>query len=406
MNNISDTQPQIPCLNIAFESAAYQENIYQHYADFHANTPVFTTKGGAVYLTRFADCLHLLKDPGFTRRPESGSSAFSNENRQQNSFESMLNDWMVFQDPPQHTRLREQLNKIFIPARIYAMEGDIRRTVVSLLTLLPSNEPVEFVNRFAYLMPISVICAMLQVEEDNHEQFRLWSRDLTFALNTGADEDIAAGLGAVQALKAYFMSHLAGSANHDKDDILNALLQARDDGELTLEESANICVFMIWTGHETTKHLIANGLLLMLQNPAQMELLRSKPELLDGTIEEVLRYDSPIQKISRWTRSDSLLGGYLVPANSLVTAILGAANRDPEEFERPDAFLIERTHNRHLAFGKGIHHCLGIHLARFEAKIAYKEILGRYRNIALGDYQWRNLSAFRNLEKLELILEK
>ena len=405
MNKITSTPLQIPSLKVAFETADYQKNIYQYFADFHASTPVFSTPDGVIYLTRFADCQNLLKGKHFSRRPVTGPSVFSNEAREQNAFEEILNDWMVYQDPPQHTRLRTQLNQIFLPTRISIMEDDIRSIATSLLNEFRDNETIEFVSRFAYLMPISVICAMLHVDEKDYEQFRLWSRDLTAALNTGSDEDIALGIAAANALKDYFMRHLDQKFERGGDDILNALLKATDARELSLEEAANVCVFMIWAGHETTKLLIANGLLLLIQHPEQLQKLRARPELLNSAIEEMLRYESPIQKISRWTREDTMFSDYLVPANTLVTAILGAAHRDPDEFDQPHRFLIERIPNRHLAFGSGIHHCLGVYLARLEARIAFEEILKRCRNISLVDYHWRPLSAFRSLDKLELIIE-
>ncbi len=178
-----------------------------------------------------------------------------------------------------------------------------------------------------------------------------------------------------------------------------------DSGDLTLDEVINICTFMLWAGHETTKHLVSNGLFSLLQNPMQMQLLKSDFNLLDSAVEEMLRVESPVQKISRWVREDTYFGDYLIPGNQLVTVLIGTANRDPAVFDRPNDFLIERSPNRHIAFGKGIHHCLGASLARFEAKIAAQEILNRYNKITLIDYQWRNYSAFRSLDHLTLRLE-
>ncbi len=396
----------IPCLDIDFESTDYQENLYRYYGDFLKHTPVFTTQEGSFYLTRFADCDILLKEPRFTRRPKTGPSVFSKEEREPNNFEAMLNDWMVFQDPPHHTRLRSSLNSIFTPKRIYAMESDIHQIARSLLDTIPCNQPVDFVGQFAYLLPLSVICLMLGIEQADYKKFSVWSNRLTSALNTGSGDDMLHAVEAAAELKNYFKDHVGNSEPHgSKDTIFKALLEALGSGGLTVDEVINICTFMLWAGHETTKHLVSNGLFSLLQNPMQMQLLKSDFNLLDSAVEEMLRVESPVQKISRWVREDTYFGDYLIPGNQLVTVLIGTANRDPAVFDRPNEFLIERSPNRHIAFGKGIHHCLGASLARFEAKIAAQEILNRYNKITLIDYQWRNYSAFRSLDHLTLRLE-
>ena len=178
-----------------------------------------------------------------------------------------------------------------------------------------------------------------------------------------------------------------------------------DGSSLTLDEWFYGCIFLLWAGHETTKNLLSSGLLLMAQHPDQWHFLKQQPDVLPLAIEEMLRCDSPTQKVSRWTTVPTVFGNYRVPPNTLVTTLIGAANRDPLVFERAQHFDVQRGKNRHLAFGAGIHHCLGAPLARLEAKVAFALMLPRLKKLELLSHQWRPYSAFRSLGQLDVRLE-
>ncbi len=405
-SSVTTTLDSAPVLDIPFETAAYQTTLYDRYAAMRETGAVVVTPQGGTYLTRFADCQRLLQDTAFVRRPPGTASAFSTDDRPANSFERMLDDWLVYQDPPRHNHFLRQVAPSFSPRLIRALEPRIRELAATLCAGLPSGQAIDFVGSFAYRLPVTVICDLLSVPVEMTADFQSWSRAITTAINTGVATDTDQATGAVEALQGYFTAHIAQAPDHDPNTPLGGLMAALASGALKRDEVVNFCISLLWAGHETTKNLLANGLLLLIRHPEAAALLRGNrnPALLNSAIEEMLRYDSPIQKISRWTSTDVELGACIIPTGTLVTALLGSANHDPQVFPAAESFLVDRAANAHLAFGRGIHHCLGAGLARLEARIAFETMLDNFTDIELVHHEWLPLSAFRGLKNLSVCL--
>jgi pimeloyl-[acyl-carrier protein] synthase len=384
-----------------FSADAYQARLYENYRDFLENSPVFVSDEGVVYLSRYKDCVSLLGSPGFFRMPPRGSGPFPGSEHSPTLLETMIGHWMVFMDPPRHDLVRKAFMAAFTARAVTDLEPLIREQVRQLLQSWPPDGNIEFVREFAFLLPVRVIALMLGVPLQDVPRFHEWAAVLTEALDTGTESALRQGEGAAASLKDYFSTLIRQRKELSPDCLINTV--AERNGKLLSEEEFLFgCAFLLWAGHETTKNLLANGLFLLAQHPAQLSRLQQEPGLLASAVEEMLRFESPVQKISRWTHQDAQFGEYVVPANTLVTALIGAAHRDSRAFDNPDRFDITRTKNRHIAFGTGVHHCLGALLARTEARIGFGELLPRLRRLELIDYQWRNFSAFRSLDALNL----
>jgi cytochrome P450 len=268
---------------------------------------------------------------------------------------------------------------------------------------------MDLISELAYPLPVTVICEMLGVPEGDRDNMRRWSDDIARsldALGLPSDREIVKrGRAARHALGEYFRGLLPERRRHPRADLLSLLLAAEQQGDrLTEDELLATCVLIFIAGHETTVNLIGNGVLALLQHPRQLMALRENPHLLPGTVEELLRYDSPVQRTARVTKSEVPLGGKTIPRHALVVAAIGAANRDPERFPEPDRLDILRHDKDHIAFGFGIHFCLGAPLARIEAEVALGTLLRRMPRLALATHapQWRESSTLRGLRELPL----
>lgn len=384
-----------------FSSHEYQAMLYEYYKSYLHDTPVFCSEDGSVYVTRYADCLQLLNSPSCKREAPNGGGPFNPSATPSSALEKMIRHWMVFMDPPRHDLVRKAFASAFLAKPISRMEPMIRARVRQLLELWPATGNVDVIQKLAFPLPVMVIADILGVPEQDGMRFQSWALQLTEALDTADEVSIHRGKDVALELKAYF-EHLIAARNKLPEHCLINTVENATDCKLTAEEYVYGYAFLLWAGHETTKNLIANGILTLIQHPAQLAKLQQDPALLESAIEEILRYECPVQKLSRWTHEDVSFGEYLVPAGTLVTALIGAANRDPATFEHPDQLDITRSKNRHIAFGTGIHHCLGALLARTEARIVLGELLPGLQHLTVTDYQWRNFSAFRSLERLNL----
>lgn len=389
-------------VNPDFSSQLFQENLYQHYRNYLQATPVFCSDEGVIYLTRYSDCLELLSNQRFRRLPSAtGSSPFSDAQRIQTPLDEMISQWMIFMDPPRHDLVRRGFMQPFGAKAIKQLEPTIQAYVRQLLNAFPSNEEVEFLQSFAYTLPILVIAKILGVPETDIDIFRSWSLLLTQSLDSGSEEDIRKGAEVALLFKDYFKKLLSERHNLSPDSLINTLSDNQSIN-LSADELLYGYVFLLWAGHETTKNLIANGMQLLAEHPAQLLRLQQQPDLIDNAIDEMLRFDSPLQKISRWSHEDIKFGEYFIPRGSMLTALIGAANRDESVFNEPDKFDIGRLKNRHIAFGSGIHHCLGAILAKTEARVAFSEIVPRLLSLEPAQHTWRTFSAFRSMEQLSI----
>jgi cytochrome P450 len=319
-----------------------------------------------------------------------------------------LDATMLFKDPPNHSRLRSLANQAFTPKRVKDLEPRIDQIANELIDRVQEKGEMELIADYAMPLPIIVIAEMLGVPAKDRDTFRRWSNDLITGTDMvrGTDERRRKQHEAIASLMGYFARLISDRRGYPRDDIISAMIEAHDEGgRMTEEELLGTCILLLVAGHETTVNLFGNGLLALLRHPDQRALLKEQPELLPSAIEEMLRYESPVQRGTfRVTIGPVELGGKTLGPGEQVSAVLGAANRDPDQFPDADRFDIARTPNRHLAFGLGIHFCLGSALARTEARIGFSRLFERLPDLRLANDSpdWNQNTLIRGLHTLPL----
>jgi cytochrome P450 len=266
---------------------------------------------------------------------------------------------------------------------------------------------MDVIRDLAYPVPVIVIAEMLGIPTKEREQFKRWSDDAVRALSASSLNDFILARDAFRALRAYFEGVAEERRREPREDLLSALLVAEEAGDkLSMDEVFSICILLLVAGNETTTNLIGNGVFALLQHPDQLELLRRDPGLIESAVEEMLRYESPVQATSRFVLERVELDGHVIESGQQAIVLIGAANRDPEQFADPDRLDITRQDNRHLAFGQGIHYCLGAPLARLESQVALLALTERFPKMRLAPerHQWRDNLILRGLERLPITL--
>ncbi|HEX6676678.1 MAG TPA: cytochrome P450 [Actinomycetes bacterium] len=382
------------------------EDPYPLYARLRSEDPVHRSEIGFWVLTRHADVLALLRDPRTSRDPRSSERVEllrASVEVGQLLDEEEAAPSMLFVDPPDHTRLRTLVNKAFTPAAVERLRSRVEEIVDGLLDRVAGAGAMDVVEDLAYPLPVTVICEMFGVPEADWDRFRTWSRGLVRLLDPLVAEDaFEQALEARRGLRGYLRELIAERRAHPADDLLTALIAAEDQGQALSEpELVSMCVLLLVAGHETTVNLIANGTIALLRHPRALARLKADPSLAGGAVEELLRYDSPVQFTSRHALADFEIDGRPVRTGETVVGVLGAANRDPAQFADPDELDLARKPNRHVAFGGGIHFCLGAPLARVEAATAIPAMLERCPNIELaGTPVRRDTVTLRGLSSL------
>lgn len=304
-------------------------------------------------------------------------------------------EWFVFFDPPRHTKLRALISKAFTPRTIANLEPRIRELSRQLLDEAIERGEMDLAADFSIPLPMLVIAEMIGVPAEDWSRYKRWSDVILKLANTfSGDEETAATLNEYRAvtaeMRAFLPDLIAQRLADHRDDLLTRLVEAEVDGDrLTQDEVLGFVQLLLVGGQETTANLINNAILCFIENPSQLARLQASPDLLPSAIEEVLRYRSPVQWMPRATRRDVELHGQVIPAGKLVLPMIGSANRDPKQFAEADRFDIGRDPNLHIAFGHGIHSCLGGPLARLEARIALADFLKRVQGFELAsDEPW------------------
>jgi len=320
---------------------------------------------------------------------------------------ALLDATMLNMDPPDHTRLRNLANQAFSLKAIQAMEPRIGELADGLIDNLLAEGGGDFVGGFALPLPVLVICEMMGIPFEDRDRLLAWTLRILTGLDSASRDDdaINARQEAFHAMLGYFEHLVATRRDAPRDDFITSLIYARDqEDQLSHQELLTMCAFLMVVGHETTVNHFSSGLFTLLRHPAQFELLRTQREFLGSAIEEMLRYEAPIQRATfRITMASCEIGGKFLDAGEQIGALIGAANRDPTEFSEPDRFDIRRTQNRHLAFGSGIHHCLGATLARTESRIGFSRLLDRLPVTHLaGTPVWKKTTLVRGLQSLPL----
>ncbi len=317
---------------------------------------------------------------------------------------------LIHSDPPDHTRIRALVNKVFTTQAMECLRPRIHSIVNQLLDAVSEAGKMDVIRDFAYPLPVAIISEILGVSTEDHDQFKYWSDGISGLTATGCStpENLERGLPSLHHLREYLGRLIAQRRKQPKDDLISVLVAVEDQGDrLSEDELLTTYQTLITAGFETTMNLIGNGLLSLLRNPEQLQLLKDNPDLVDGAIEEMLRYESPFQRNWRVATVDLELEGKSIRAGQLVAQMLGAANRDPAQFPDPDRFDITRQPNRHIAFGYGIHFCVGAPLARLEASIAFNTLLRRLPELRLGSdvIEWRKEIVFRGLKSLPVLFD-
>ena len=314
---------------------------------------------------------------------------------------------MLDLDPPDHTRLRALVHKAFTPRLVEQLRQRIQSLADQLLDRAANRGELELVSGYALPIPATVIADLLGVPSADRDQFHRWTNRLVSVSSGG---DLLKALPSLLLFKYYLERLIARRRLEPRDDLISALVQAEEAGDrLNGDELISMMLLLLVAGHETTVNLIANGMLALLQQPDQLQRLRQEPELLvQGTaVEELLRYTSPVQIATERYAVESLqFSGRTIPAGALVLCVIGSANHDPNLFAQPEQVDLARTPNPHLAFGQGIHYCLGAPLARLEARIAFETLLQRFSAVEFAvpseSLTWRRGIFLRGVERLPL----
>lgn len=388
-------------------------NPYPFYARLRSEDPVhWDEELGFWVLTRYADIVSVYHDSRFSRAHGLRRGYERLPQEEQVLAEPVYRAFsktMFYSDPPYHTRLRGLVNSAFTPTAIEQMRPFVQKTVDSLLDAVQANGRIDIIHDFAYPLPILVIARMLGLPAEDRVLFKKWSDDL-FAILGSVPHSPALMEGAAKSLRAlteYITALSDDRRAHPQNDLLTGLVEAVQEGErLTQDELVSNVIILLSAGHETTSNLIGNGLLALLQHPDQLQKLREEPEWIASAIEEMMRYDNPVQISYRSAAEDVEIGGKLIRKGDLVNSILAAGNRDPERFTEPDRFDITRDEGRQLGLGLGIHFCLGAPLVRLEAQVAFTTILRRFPNLSLATNQleWQEHPIFRGVKSLPVVV--
>ncbi|QRK13478.1 cytochrome P450 [Archangium violaceum] len=363
--------------------------------DPNLNIPVWVA-------TRYKDVVDLVRDPRFTKDMRKLPDGSPSKLRRIDSME-VINRHMLSSDPPDHTRLRTIVSKAFTPRRVEELRPRVTAITHELLDAARARGEVDLLDAFAFPLPITVIAELLGVPVEDRDQFREWTTTIITPPPNGDFEPLQkAGMQFIQ----YFQGLLARRRADPRDDLLTALMSAEEQGDrLSPQELISMLFLLLVAGHETTVNLIGNGVWALLRNPEQLERLRANPALIESAVEEMLRYRSPVETTTqRWATQDIEFRGQVIPAGESVMGSLLAANHDPEQFPEPEKFDITREPNRHVAFGFGIHFCLGAPLARLEGAIAINLLLERMPRLRFAvepsALRWRDGILVHGLQRL------
>ncbi|MFE9673027.1 cytochrome P450 [Streptomyces sp. NPDC006259] len=401
---------------------------YALYSDMRAEGVVHTIREPnglhRRLVLRYAEARDVMNDSRFAKDPglawdqlrEAGYVKGERDNRADYLYH------LVNTDPPDHTRLRKLISKAFTNRRMEAMRPRVREIAEQLLDGLAGQRTVDLIESYAHPLATTVICEILGVPNADRENFRIWATAMLTAPDAVVDGALTPQEG-YAAMQSFFTELLARRREELKDlaetdvdtsdqqpDVITGLIVARDEGNrLTEIEVVSTAMLLLSAGQEPTVNLIANGTLTLFDNPEQFALLRAKPDLVASAVEEFLRYDPPVElSTMRVSTEDVEVAGTVIPAGSVVTVSIASTSRDERQFDNPDQLDITRTDNPHLAFGFGLHHCLGAPLARLEGQEAIAALVDRYPNISLAgtrdDLRWRPTRIMRGLVELPVEL--
>ena len=393
---------------------------YPAYERLRALDPVLWVPGifgiGAWVVTEHATCNAVLRDKRFGKQANKvlPPEAIALIPQEAAAIVERRKHSMLFRDPPDHTRLRGLVNQAFTPRTVEQLRPHIAEIAGQLVDALEGklragDGSVDLIRELAFPLPIIVIAELLGVPPEDRDRFKQWSTVLTQGLNPGAGADVFKRVGAAaRELDDYLAVVIDARRREPRADLISELVRVHEGTDrLSIDELTATCRLILTAGHETTVNLIGNGTLALLRNEAQRDLLAGDPSLLQGAVEEMLRFDSPVQMTSRFAYEDCHIGGKDVPRGAMMLLLLGAANRDPGVFPEPQRFDVRRENaHANIAFGAGIHYCLGAPLARVEGEVAFAALLSRLPRLALAGgappLEWRENVVLRGLRALHV----
>lgn len=370
------------------------------------------------FLTRYEDVAAVMKDNRFmvgqvssfsTRLSVDGATPEQVRQARESldKIEGWLQTFLLFTDPPAHTRLRALISKAFTPRSVEQLAPVIQARVDRLLDALETGQAVNLMEAVAVPLPVMTIADFLGSRPDDYRELQGWSHDLASFLGNDVltPAHVERSLQSLEGMAAYFSGLMEERRREPQDDLMSRLLQAKHEGStLTDDEILSMCILLFGAGHDTTTNFIANGLLALLQHPKERAKMFESNQL-DAGVEEVLRYDGPSLIASRSVREDLEFGGKLLRQGQSVNLCIGAANRDPAQFSEPDRFSLDRGDAAHIAFGRGLHFCVGSFLAKLEARTVFRSVFQRWPSARLVDRPERIPTlAFRRLRELRVEL--
>jgi cytochrome P450 len=384
----------------------FRRNPYSFYQPLRMSPPpVLRFFIPVAIISRYADVFAALRD-------QNRFSSIPVRNRMTMATAEIFGDApsIVSSDPPIHTRLRKLVSRDFTPRAIREMEARVRALTNGLLDEVAEKRQFDLVADFAIPLPVRIIASILGIPGERYETFKRWSDTLIELTSLPPGTPIADSVRInLTEMRAYFAEEIERRRRHPGADLMSSLVSAHEDTEmLSAGELMQFLVILLIAGNETTTNLIGNGMLALKNHPEQLQLLRRDPTLLPRAIEEMLRYDSPVQSVFRTAKEDSEIGGTLIEKGSGIFLMLASANRDAAKFERPDVFDITRVDNDHLSFGEGIHYCLGAPLARLEATVAFGTMLNRFPQLHIDGHpklDYKTSFFVRSLHSLPMIAE-
>ena len=389
---------------------AFRANPYPFYDILREKAPVYFSPLESVVLSRYDDIARTLRSNDFSRDIEKNANASVNpmqtrkrERRSDDGGKSILN-----LDPPDHTRLRRLVSLAFTPTAIERLRPRVQQLVDDALDVAAERGSMEMIDELAFPVPFQVISDLLAMPTERSIELREWSQHLTASLEPTADEgDMDRADAALEQFVPYLVSIIDERRRHLGDDLLSALIQVEESGDrMTNQELIAFVLLLYVAGHETTVNLIGNGMLALLRNPDQLRLWRDDHALDAVAVDELLRFDGPVQLTVRVPIRPVHYGEVTVQPGTVVMTVLGAANHDPAMFDDPHALRLDRPNaNRHLALAAGVHYCLGASLAKLEAQVAISTVIRRFPDVALaGEPGWRDRLTIRGVDRLPLSL--
>ena len=379
-------------------------NVYKYYNLLREKSPIHKNSDGSYILTRYKDLVGVYRNFkvwSSDKRTEFGAKFGSSP-----LFEHHTTS-VVFVDPPDHTRIRKIFQQAFTPKSILGLERNINKLVDSYLVMMHAKKKFDFVSDFSFRLPVDVVCSVLGVPSEDRHLIRDWAHKILGALEPKlTHKQFNEGSSAVINFKQYLKDQIKFRKTHKDinkaNEVLSLLIEA-EGLELSETELLHQCIFMLNAGHETSTNMLSHGLNELINHKDQYKLLQKEPGRIDTAIDEILRFQPPIQINNRRCLEKTKLGDVVVPEGTSVHMIIAGANRDPSQFFKPETFDISRSPNRHLSFGLGIHICAGINLARVEAKVAFQSLMSSFREInLLKKPKVANRIRFREIKEMQI----